>query len=365
MKHIFINKIWIMAGVSVFLIPIMIHISSDLEKKEGVKREIVHYKIFSEGQKIESEDSKRFNIKSDLKESHSILFQPSFSDFSFREEGDFEKWAVFYLQSHFRRQVVERTNFAFLLSFQGGLKKRFPENWKEKRSAIIREAFPESAGMIEELYDKLSEYDAWFKRNRNLMATMNQDEIKGMIWQRRMEIFGETAGKIWDIDSKVQHFNDIVSIFQNASHISLEEKLGVFRSLWDEMRVEEGEDLSAEMYKYHLAFLDMESVQSELRQLGNRKRHEELALIRETMGYDQNQIEESARSDAYDDEQWSKGRQYMRRRDEIVGKYIGADRENRLRSLREHYFKGEANRIAAEEAINFFRFKQKRVFGRN
>lgn len=293
----------------------------------------------------------------------SLEFSPDPAKHSFKDQTEFEIWAVAHLRAGFDQRTPIKDNYPFLMSARNYLKTHFPENWRPMLDRILQQALYHHANDIKKMYGKIDQYDEWFERSRNLLATMTSTEISACLWQKRKELLGEDAVKIWGNDSRIEQLQDLISIFNDASHISIKYKLQVFESIWNDASANTANPDTVN--NYHKAFMNLNSVQMALSQMGRVERAESLAMIREAMGYDDAGIQALANYDQYADQQWENGRSYMAKRDEIVSRYSGVERERQLRLLRRHFFGQKAGIIAMEEASNYFRFRQKRVFGRN
>ncbi|MGD9209519.1 MAG: hypothetical protein PVI90_02025 [Desulfobacteraceae bacterium] len=325
----------------------------------------IKYKINSSFKIPKSASSAKAAYKISTNEPKNLKFLLDPRKHVFKNQEDFETWAAKQLSSKFEEDNSYKSHYSFLSSFRTYLKTQYPENWHTIQDKILQIAIPEQFNHIKKVYDKIDQYDKWFNSNHNLLATMTLSGIKSTLWQKRKDLFGEDATKIWSIDSKNDLLQDIIAIFNDASHISIEEKLQVFKNLWADLPTNNNSNTLNQIRKYHMAFMNLDSVQLELAQMNVARRAEKLLLIRKAMGYDDTKIKEMMNLDAYENQQWDKGRRYMSERDELIKQFTGSEREEQLRLLRQRYFKHEANVIATEEASNYFRFRQKRVYGHN
>lgn len=281
---------------------------------------------------------------------------------SYKHE-NFESRAIAYLRSYMDDSDLSIHDYRFLIEFRRYIETHFPDGGKERLYLLIDKSFFKINNEIKNFYENLEKFENWFQRNRNLFAAMTGDEIKAALREKRLDIFGKDASGIWDEKSKEVHFQDFVLIFEDASHIPLENKAVVFATIWDDMIHENDPHLSAMLRKFQRDFLNMDSVQMELKLMAPSKRAESLANIRKIMGYDGVRIDEMEKFDIREDKLWSNGQFYMAERQYIMDKYDGIDREIQLNALRKRYFKDESAIIAAEEAADIFRFKRKRIYG--
>ena len=70
--------------------------------------------------------------------------------------------------------------------------------------------------------------------------------------------------------------------------------------------------------------------------------------------------------DADNNQRWDVGLKYMAERKKVVEEFQGPEQQEKLKALREQYFKDEAQTIQLEEEKDgFFRFERPRFYGRN
>jgi hypothetical protein len=113
------------------------------------------------------------------------------------------------------------------------------------------------------------------------------------------------------------------------------------------------------------AFLRADAVQSELAALSPAARARELAHIRRTLGFAEEEIARMEQIDAWRESRWQNGLAYMAERERISGSFEGEALDDELGALRAEYFGHEAPTIEAEERDGFYRFQRPRVYGRN
>jgi hypothetical protein len=252
------------------------------------------------------------------------------------------------------------------LEFRRYLQEHYPEDWDERLRTILEQAFPMRADRILTLFGTVDRYDEWFEENKWDLAAMQSEEIEEALWQKRQELFGEDAAGIWESESRTRHIRDLTQILAEAYHVPLERKLEVFSSaVAGEYEDGTGAFAQEGRYAMALAFLSLESVQDELAQMSPDERVEGLRQIRRSIGIAEEELEEMEKLDAEREERWQDGLQYMAERDIFAEDYEGPEREEQLRLLRVHYFGDEARIIEAEEASGFFRYRRRRVYGRN
>jgi hypothetical protein len=279
---------------------------------------------------------------------------------------DFEAWAAESLRAQFGDGIAETRNQVSLLELRRFLKENFPEDWDTKLSGLLRRAFPDAADQVLDTFSRMDRYDEWLEESKFDLAGMQREEIEEALWEKREEIFGDDAEEIWASDSESEHFRDLMEILDEASDIPLDDRLRLFRSAVEETdRSGGGPLMQDKRHVMTLAFLNLDSVQDELRQMSPEERAETLRHIRSSMGIDEAAIEALEKLDAERESRWQNGLRYMEEREDLVRDYEGAALEEELRFLRARYFGDEAGTIEAEEASGFFRYRRPRVYGRN
>lgn len=279
---------------------------------------------------------------------------------------EFEAWAAEDLRAEFSQTILNRGTQASLMELRQFLKERYPQDWEAKLRDLLYKAFPGVADQVLDTISKLDAYNEWLETNKADLATMRGEEIKDALWQRRRELFAEDAAEVWASDFGTEYVRDILEILEESHHVPIEHKLEVLKSAIDESELGVVSALAPDITNIMLGrFLDMESVQDELRQMGPRERAESLRSIRRSMGIDERNIERMEELDAEREERWQDGLRYMEERDELTEYYEGARLQEELRLLRERHFAKEARIIEAEEASGFFRYDRRRVYGRN
>ena len=280
---------------------------------------------------------------------------------------EFAAWAADSLRTQFGRTISETASQLSLLELRRFLKENFPEDWDTKLDDLLRRAFPDDADQILATFRKMDRYDEWLEDRKFDLAAMRNEEIRDALWEKREEIFGEEAAQeIWAPDSESRQLRDLMEILDEADDIPLDDRIELFRSGVAEFDPGGADPLLQD--RNHVmtsAFLNMESVQDELRQMGPEERAETLRHIRRSMGIGEEAIEELEKVDEERERRWQNGLRYMDERDDLARDYEGAALDEELRFLRERYFGDEAKTIEAEEASGFFRYRRERIYGRN
>lgn len=279
---------------------------------------------------------------------------------------EFEAWATESLRTQFGQTIAETRNQVLLMELRQYLKENFPEDWDTKLHVLLHRAFPDHADRIFAAFSGMDGYNEWLEDSKFDLAGMQAEAIEEALWKKREEIFGEDAEEIWASDRESEHIRDLMGIVEEAYDLPLEDRLELFRDAVAESDRDGADPLMQD--KAHvmaLAFLNMESVQDELRRMSPDERAQGLRRIRRSIGIDEEGIEGLEKLDAERERRWQNGLRYMEEREDLARSYEGVALEEELRFLREGYFGDEARTIEAEESSGFFRFRRRRVYGRN
>jgi hypothetical protein len=275
------------------------------------------------------------------------------------------------LKEYYGSTISKKSTQAILLKVRDYIYSLFPEDGEARFYNILKRAFPDLADEIIATLEKLDEYNRWEKENNVLLSEMNELERKGTIWEKRKEIFGDEAEEIWSdeifaYEERKQNMKETIRLLDESYDTTIDEKLDIYISALHETYENSPEAYFLEN-KGLLAkvFFGIDSVQKELKQMNADRRQTEINEIRREMGFTQEQIERHEEIDAYRNSRWEKGLKYMEERDAITKEFEGPELEEKLKTLREKYFKHEAKTIELEENDNFFRYKRPRVYGRN
>ena len=237
--------------------------------------------------------------------------------------------------------------------------------------AILKRAFPDYADEIMATLDKLDKYNSWFADNKKMLMGMNAGERSAALWQERMGLFGDDAAKIWSGDvlaseARKEKVKETLVILNKSDNTSIDRKVEMYQgALQNAYKDTPEEFILGQNHLMVTVFFSIDSVQDELKKMTPEQRQWEMDNIRRKMGFPEEQIAEMEKRDADRDLRWGKGLNYMQERDVVTKELKGAEREERLKALREQYFQDEAKTIELEEKDNFFRFKRPRVYGRN
>ena len=275
------------------------------------------------------------------------------------------------LKKYYGDTIALKSTQAILLKVRDYIRSLYPEDGDERFYTILKRAFPELADEIIITLDKLEKYNRWLTENQIKLSEMNDLERKGSLWEKRQALFGDDAEEIWSdelfaYEERQQAMKEAIRLLDESYDTSIEEKLDVYISALTETY--EGTPEAYFLENRGLlskVFFGIDSVQKELARMQPDRRQMEINEVRREMGFTQTQIEDHEKIDAYRNQRWENGLNYMKERDALAAQYSGPELEEKLNTLREKFFKHEAVTIEREETDGFFRYKRPRVYGRN
>jgi len=278
---------------------------------------------------------------------------------------------VHELQKYYGGTISDKATQASIIGVRDLVEGARPADGRALFLAILQRSFPDYSGDIMETLDKLDEYNRWLEENKERLLRMSAAERAAAMWEKRKELFGEDAERIWSgemlaAEARNAQVQDTIVMLNESTDTSIDEKLHMYRDILRETYEGSPEEYILEQNELlSKVFFSMDSVQEELKQMSPEQRQAEIDRIRGEMGFTGNQIESMARRDADNQRRWDIGLEYMEERGRIVREFQGREQEERLKALRERYFLDEAGTIELEEKDGFFRFERPRIYGRN
>ena len=245
------------------------------------------------------------------------------------------------------------------------LKEIYPENWQDHVFDLLTLAFPDQAQTMYDNYLKLMDYKQWVTGNYNLLIGLKATERKNYLWDMRRAFFGDDTDRIWEMEIRADKLSRSLEQI-DETQLPFAEKVDYYRVSLDGIYGDQAEAYRR-AYRQNIIdkFLALESVQAELRRMNAEARHEHLADLRTAMGMDQAALNRWSALDTLRDHRWENGRAYMQARTQVLDRFSGKDREQRLEQLRRDFFGDEADIIRNEEQSGLFRFSGQRVYGKN
>ncbi|WNG51799.1 hypothetical protein F0U60_52595 [Archangium minus] len=275
---------------------------------------------------------------------------------------------VSYLRSRYGARIRDpHTQMRMLEQLMRHFQQLNPTGWEADLLALLQQAFPE-------LYDELAlrlrqrvGYEKWMKEHHAELRDKTNDERRAAIWQERNQLFGkDVAEKIWIAELRNQAVADSLKAIDALPNANVQERLAQYKQSLDKT-YGEGAQAHVQTHQQELMnrFLDLGSVQQDLRAMTPDQRAASLRSIRKEMGLDEEALRRWEDLDRRRDVRWEVGSQYMSERELLAQQHSGPELEARLTELRSRYFADEAETIAQEEQSGFFRFTRPRQWGRN
>jgi hypothetical protein len=324
------------------------------------------YKIQSTGVPVSTGTERPFNEGTTIPDLESGSLQEKFEEMGI----SLEDQLVMELQKYYGHSISEKATQASIYEIRNSIIGSHPEG-KAFFYKVLKRAFPDYADEIMETLDTLDLYNRWLAENDSVLSQMSGQERLAALWEKRIALFGEDAKEIWvdevlATDVRKSKMLDTLDFINEVPDTTVEEKLSIYQDVLQE--IYEG---SPEEYfltqKPILAkvFFSIDSVQEELKQMSPDQRQTAINNIRREMGFAEQHVEEMEKRDAERNQRWDVGLKYMEARKQVVNEFEGSEQEEKLKALREKYFKDEAKTIELEEADDFFRYERPRFYGRN
>jgi len=279
---------------------------------------------------------------------------------------------IMRIKAEFGDTIANARSQVSLKEFRDDLIRNFPDG-TDMFERIVRGAFPDYADEILAIIATMEAYESWLL---TVMTDLNHMDLmaqQGMLWDKRIDMFGDKAQEIWDQELSAEDERNAavmhtVNMLDSAHDLPIDERLLLLQQAF-----EQGYGQSMEGLIYDTTgvmsqvFFRFESVQQDLRELSNEERQEKINDIRRQIGYDESQIAKMADADQKKEERWSNGYAYMEERNALIAEAKDdAMLMDRVISLRQKYFGNEARTIGKEEdELGFFRYERPRVYGWN
>lgn len=287
---------------------------------------------------------------------------------------EFERLVLNFIQNIRQQYADSIHNVAVqvqLKEFLDELLKIYPQQGRALFENVIQGAFPDIAKAIVKAVDTMVLYDDWLLDNILDLNDMTPLKYNGALWEKRRELFGNNANKIWSSEitaqeERVEVLQRTVALLDQAHDTTMYERIYILQSSYEEQYSDTIENAVFDS-KGVLAqtLFGFDSVQKELSGMSNDARQTEIDTIRRTIGFDEHQILYLAEQDQMKDLRWQNGASYMDARQILRDELSDKELEMALEHLREKHFKHEAPTIAREEANDFFRYTRPRIYGRN
>lgn len=245
------------------------------------------------------------------------------------------------------------------------LKKHYPETWEMLVPEYLTRLFPEHADDLVSRFHQMERFSAWLNDTEDVLINMPLADRKGLIQDKRIEIFGEDAQIIWEKIVQKEAVDELLTHLKEVD-VSLKDKIDNYSRELDTIFKTDSSDYK----KRHLntlmnKFLSINSVQKALEQMTSSDRTAYLNELRKTLGMNDETLNRWKSLDRKRDLQWKNGRQYMEERQKLEATLSGRSLTDALRHLRNTRFGEQARQIETEETSGFFRFQRQRFYGKN
>lgn len=262
--------------------------------------------------------------------------------------------------AHIKHGYVQISMITELIAY---LKKKYPDSWVERLQEILGAAFPGLAADLFKTSENLYKFNKYLEDHQDKLSKMSPEDGRKELWAQRYAIFGDKADEIFIGVKRSEMVTDSLRAIQADRNSSVKDKLGTFKkTIEDTYGKEAPAMLKNRQQTYINQFVD--AVQEDLAGMSSAQRSEALTEVRRGLGLDDAAISRWDDLDQQRDQRWSNGQIYMSERKEIMSRYSGSDREEKLTELRKKLFGEEADTIKSEENDGFFRFEKKRRYGR-
>jgi hypothetical protein len=277
------------------------------------------------------------------------------------DHGFIDQWRARFgphmADKHSRIKAIEQL-IAYLMA-------RYPDDWRERVRAFLDAAFPELAAELFDSFGKLVGFNDWLRDHRQELLQMGPKERRAALWAKRHETFGDDAEAIWAGERRNERVSDALARLDTSTGLTTGEKLS---SYLDTVKQTYGAEADAFIDNRRTElmdrFLDMPTVQEDLKTMPPAQRSAALQDIRRGMGMDEEAVMRWNELDHTRDAAWDAGQRYMQERQRIASMVKPEDQQRALVELQNRTFGAEAETIRSEEESGFFRFARERRIGR-
>ncbi len=283
-------------------------------------------------------------------------------------QSDAEREALFLadVTTRFAPHItIKHAQIRFLEQVISYLKAHYPDDWQSRVYAILQASFPELSDELMGKFESLQSYNSWLVADREMLQKMSASERRKLLWDKRYAAFGMEAEEIWAAEIRNQKIQDALeSVEQNPDGDLLSRAESVVTAIEKTYGDNSQHFIRSRQTELLNKFLDLPSIQSELRDLPATQRRASLREVRATLGMDNEALDRWEALDQQRDDSWENGSAYMQERQRLLGNDNDAPQTRELYALQERYFGRDAEQIRREEASGFFRYDRERRIGR-
>lgn len=245
------------------------------------------------------------------------------------------------------------------------LQKLYPQDWQQRLLRILAAAFPAQAADLLDVFARLLRYEEWLDKVLPQMQFDSAEARSRTVWAKRVELFGEAAYQIWAVELREQKLREQLKAL-GTSTAPFPEKS---KTYIEALRATYGDHIigpdAPHLTQNLTRFLELESVQKDLRSVPVAERGQRLRDFRQAMGLDEAALERWEALDAERDTVRAVGNTYLSERAQLEARYQGAEFETQLQALQDRLFGAEATFIRNEEASGHYRFRTPQTLGVN
>lgn len=245
------------------------------------------------------------------------------------------------------------------------LMQRYPDDWAERVQAFLQLLFPELAAELLEQFNHLTQYNDWLRLHREELLKMPAAERRKALWDARRAAFGDDAAEIFAGEARTERMQQSLAALELAQNKTFSEKTTVFLDSVKQAYGDQAESFIQNRQTELLnSFLDVASVQNDLRAMASAERSAALREVRGALGMDDAALDRWSTLDHSRDQSWDQGRSYLQERSRILEQSQGEDQQGKLHQYQDQTFGADADTIRNEEQAGYFRFDHPRRLGR-
>lgn len=252
-----------------------------------------------------------------------------------------------------------------LANLRDVLQHLYPKDWERRLLRILAAAFPQQAQELLGWYQHLLGYEAWLKDIFPNLHLAGVEANRQALWDKRVELFGDAAYEIWALERREQKLQEKLKELATSTapfRDKADAYIGELRSAYGDRVI--GPD-APHLTQNMTRFLELESVQKDLKGVGVEERQQRLREFRQAMGLDEAALKRWDALDAERDTAHAAGLSYMEERARLEARFQGPELQTQLESLQKRLFGPEATFIRNEEASGYYRFKTPQTLGVN
>ncbi len=244
------------------------------------------------------------------------------------------------------------------------LKLKYPDGWITELYVILKASFSDIGDEIFKRFEDYQKYQNWLEDHREEVLKMSEEERTNLLWNKRYEFFGEeAANEIWKAELQSQELKKAIYDIDKSSD-NWQNKLKDYKQVIKDIYKDNSDSfVQRRNLEVSEIFLQIPSIQQELKNMDNETRYKTLRDIRSYLGMSQEAIKNLENLDKERDIRWEVGYQYNAERKKLISQ--GASEED-IHKLRLKFFNNEmAETLKQEEESGFYRFEIERTVGVN